>query len=111
MNTFKRAILYLTRKRGRTAILLIVFVVMAVFSMVCLSINRAAENELNKLSETMSSSFTVEMDMDTVLNIGPPPPEDLHYLTPEVIEQIETTDGVSAVSYTHLDVYKRQPNM
>ncbi len=101
MNPFKRAILYLTRKRGRTAILLIVFVVMAVFSMVCLSINRAAGNELNKLSETMSSSFTVEMDMDTVLNIGPPPPEDLHYLTPEVIEQIETTEGVSAYYTQH----------
>ncbi len=91
MNTFKRAILYLTRKLGRTAILLIVFVVMAVFSMVCLSVSRATSAELKRLKENFASSFTIEADMRAV---GIPLPEDFKKIYEKDLKEAEGLEGV-----------------
>ena len=67
MNTFKRAILYLTRKRGRAAILLIVFLVMAVFSMACLSVREAAILEMSRLRKSLASNFTMQLNSEKVM--------------------------------------------
>ena len=67
MNTFKRAILYLTRKRGQAAILLIVFLVMAVFSMACLSVREAAILEMSRLRKSLASNFTMELSSEKVM--------------------------------------------
>ena len=87
----RRAILYLTRKRSRAVILLIVFVVMSVFSMVCLSISRATSAELRRLKENFASSFTMEIDFDA---LTPPLPDDLKRIYEEDIAEASQLEGV-----------------
>ena len=91
MTVMRRAILYLTRKRSRAVILLIVFVVMSVFSMVCLSISRATSAELRRLKENFASSFTMEIDFDA---LTPPLPDDLKRIYEEDIAEASQLEGV-----------------
>ena len=67
MTVMRRAILYLTRKRSRAVILLIVFVMMAVFSMVCLSVREAAILEMSRLRKSLASNFTMQLNSEKVM--------------------------------------------
>ena len=52
MSIWKRAALYLRRKKGRTALLFLYMAVMAVFILVAFSLKSAAEKELARLRQT-----------------------------------------------------------
>ncbi len=98
MTVMRRAILYLTRKRSRAVILLIVFVVMSVFSMVCLSISRATSAELRRLKENFASSFTMEIDFDA---LTPPLPDDFKGIEEEELAEAGQVEGLKACFVFH----------
>ena len=94
MPVFKRAVLYLARKKSRTAILLAVFFVLSVFAMICLTISIAITKEVHKLQETFATGFTIAQDPYAVVGAGLPPPDDLKWLTNDDIAVLENIDGV-----------------
>ena len=66
MSVFKRAILYLTRKKSRAVILLLAFFVLSIFSIIFLSISSAVSQELKSLEASFASSFTCQINNNRV---------------------------------------------
>ena len=93
MSSLKRAILYLTRKKVRGAILLVTFLVLAVFSMICLSVSMGAGSELKRLEESLASSFTIEYNAN-LADGASELPDDFKYITEEDIKYAKQLDGV-----------------
>ena len=107
MSSLKRAILYLTRKKVRGAILLVTFLVLAVFSMICLSVSMGAGSELKRLEESLASSFTIEYNAN-LADGASELPDDFKYITEEDIKYAKQLDGVKDGFTYRQDVYKRQ---
>lgn len=118
MAVWKRAILYLSRKRGRTILLVILMFAMACFVMVGISLKNSADREISNLRKNLGTGFVLEADIDnevyykaadtsysSLIYAGPK-------VTPELIEQILTVDGVTDYSidsqvhavYTNLEL-------
>ena len=105
MSVFKRAILYLTRKKSRAVILLLSFFVLSVFSIIFLSISSAVSQELKNLEASFASSFTCQMNNSRVLaatNSGNF--DDLSYITDNNLETFQSLDNVT-YAYTHFTPY------
>jgi len=83
MGTLKRALLYITRKKGRSIILLLVFFALAALSLAGLSIQRSAAQAAEEYRETLGSSFKIKIS----------PNDD-----PRLTVQMETPDGEYAGS-------------
>ncbi len=62
MSIFRRAWLYITRKRGRSILLFAVMLITAVFSMLGLAIKQSANKEAAAIRKSLGSSFTVKED-------------------------------------------------
>ena len=104
MAVWKRAILYLSRKRGRTILLVILLFVMACFVMVGISLKNSADKEIINLRKNLGTGFVLEADIDnevyyktadtsysSLIYAGPK-------VTPKMIEQILSVDGVTDYS-------------
>lgn len=101
MSFLKRAILYLARKKGRTALLAGMVVVMSCFVLVGISLKNSADREAKKLRQSLATGFTLKADEanDTYyemrdgaghsyrLYVGP-------RVTDELISQIMSVEGV-----------------
>lgn len=76
MNTFTRAIKYISRKKLRSIILFIVFVALSVSILACLTIRNSASASARQIKETFGASFTIEVNpnkttyMETVMKDG-----------------------------------------
>ena len=68
MNFMKRAILHLTRKKGRTLLLSIYLVTMAVLILISFSFKNAAEKELTRLLQTFGTGFVLKIDAENPAN-------------------------------------------
>ena len=64
MNVFKRAWLYVTRKRGKTALLLAILLIMATFVLTGLSIWKASEAAQLALRQSLGGKFDIFVDWD-----------------------------------------------
>ena len=67
MNTFKRAILYLTRKRGRTAILVVIFFIVSFLIMTCFTIKIHADREIHQIDTALGTNFKAEVSDSTMM--------------------------------------------
>ncbi len=94
MNLWKRAVLFLTRRRRKTAILLAVLTVSASLALICQSAGNACESALRSLRETMGGYFKLETDIyDGYMGI----------LTSQMLTDISSIDGIR--EYNDIDVH------
>jgi putative ABC transport system permease protein len=66
MTVLKRGFLYITRKRGRSILLLAIMLITAVSAMLGLAIKAGADKQAAALRRSLCSSFTVEMDPEAI---------------------------------------------
>ena len=108
MAVWKRAVLYLSRKRGRTILLVVLMFAMACFIMVGISLKNSADKEIINLRKNLGTGFVLEADIDnevyyktadtnysSLIYAGPK-------ITPKMIEQILSVDGVTDYSIDSL---------
>ena len=102
MSIWKRAALYLTRKKGRTILLFLYMSVMAVFLLTAFSLKNAAERELSRLLETFGTGFVLKIDTENPANVTVVEEngmKDSRYIgtkiTDEMIQKILELDGVT----------------
>ena len=102
MSVWKRAILYLTRKKGQTIFLFLYMAVMAAFILIAFSLKDAAEKELARLLETFGTGFIIKIDTENPANVTVVEENgtmDSRYIgtkiTDEMIEKILELDGVT----------------
>ena len=107
MTVFKRAWLYLLRRRGRSVLLFLILFVVAVLALLGLTIKSSADREMEDLRLRLAGGFTMEIntDNDSLWMEGEPiGPESLEYvpreytgsfITQEMIGQIMEIDNVS----------------
>ena len=69
MLIWKRAVLYLIRKKGRTTFLFLYMVAMAVFLLTAFSLKNAAEKELSRLLETFGTGFVIKINTENPANV------------------------------------------
>lgn len=97
MNLWKRACLYLVRKKGKTATLFAFLLVMATLMLTCLSIYSATETTNANIKKALLGYFTINAKQ---LNTG---------ITEDVLKQILSIDGLSGNytlrSYLYADYY------
>lgn len=62
MKVWKRASLYLMRKKGKSVILLAILTVIATLALLCMSIGNAADSAMKILRETMGGYFKIGTD-------------------------------------------------
>ena len=90
MSLFKRALLFLTRKRGRTVILLLILTVIAALVLTCISIGRASDLAAENLRETMGGYFKVQANTQGSGLIGS--------VDQELVDKIADLGGIRAVN-------------
>ena len=108
MAVWKRAILYLSRKRGRTILLVVLMFAMACFVMIGISLKNSADREISTLKNNLGTGFVLEADIDNEVyyKTANTSYSSLVYAGPKVttkmIEQILHVDGVSDYSIDSL---------
>ncbi len=102
MSIWKRAALYLMRKKGRTIFLFLYMTVMAVFILTAFSLKNAAEKELSRLLETFGTGFVIKINTENPANVTVIEENgtiDSRYIgtkiTDEMIQKILELDGVT----------------
>lgn len=89
MSIFKRAFLYVTRKRGKTILLFAILLIMATFVLTGLSIWKAAEAAQLDLRQSLGGTFDVRVDWDN----SP-------YVVKEIIKnEVDEETGKTSMSY------------
>ena len=89
MSIFKRAFLYVTRKREKTILLFAILLIMATFVLTGLSIWKAAEAAQLELRQSLGGKFDVHVDWDN----SP-------YVVKEIIRnEVEEETGKTSMSY------------
>ena len=63
MGTYKRAYLYVTRKKGKSILLFFIFLNMATFVLAGLSIQKASQAAQKKLREAIGGKFCVSVEL------------------------------------------------
>lgn len=102
MNFFKRAYLYIVRKKGKTISLFVFLLVIATMLLTCLSINTAVKDTAANIRKSLMGSFTINAKhMDDGLDKN-------------IINQILAIDGLSGNynlrSYTQASFYNEKGN-
>lgn len=102
MSFGKRAVLYLTRKKGRTILLTVLMFVMSCFVLIGISLKSSADKEIERLRHTLETSFILSADFENEsyfeekegengeqykIFVGPK-------ITDKIIKQIIEIDGV-----------------
>lgn len=103
MSLVKRALLYVTRKRVRNILLLLVIFVLSTFMLLGISVKTSADQAARELEKSMGSSFLLEIDDQNPANYGPPQEKDGYtfqiyegpVITPEFLDEIMSIDGVT----------------
>ena len=89
MSIFKRAFLYVTRKRGKTILLFTILLIMATFVLTGLSIWRASEAAQLELRRSLGGKFDIHVDWDN----SP-------YVVKEIIQnEVDGETGKTSMSY------------
>ncbi len=112
MSLFKRAWLYITRKRGRTVLMFFIFFIMATVIISGISIKKAAQSAMQQAREAVGGDFSLNINYDesnpnikrvekktdfgtgwTMMNEGDP-------LSSEIIRQIGEVEGIKNYNAT-----------
>lgn len=91
MNIFKRAFLYVTRKRGKTVLLFAILLIMATFVLTGLSIWKASEGAQLDLRQSLGGKFDIFVDW----NNSP-------YVVKEIVQDSEVDEETGKTSSTFL---------
>ena len=94
MSVFKRAYLFLIRKRGKTIVLLLILTIIATLALTCLSIGRASDIAVDQLRASMGGYFKIEANIDG--GYAQPPGY-------ELVQNIMAAGGIKA--YNGMDVH------
>ena len=96
MNTPKRSLLYVIRKRSRTLLLFMILLIVSTLTLSGLSIMDAAGNSSAELRESTGTSFTMERNLSTATrsNSGNTFVYQQEYITDEMLEKISEIDGI-----------------
>ncbi len=65
MSLYKRAILFLTRKKNKTIVLLLILTIISTLVLTCLSVGRAADIAAADLRKSLGGYFKIESDYDS----------------------------------------------
>ena len=99
MNIFKRACLYVTRKKGKTALLFNILLIMATFVLTGLSIWQASEAAQLDLRRSLGGKFDVHVDWDN----SP-------YVVKEIIRnEVDAETGITSMSYLFYSTVQLTP--
>lgn len=109
MAVWKRAMLYLLRKKGRGMLLIVLIFMMSCFIMIGISLKVSADREISNLRKNLGTGFVLESDVDnqvyyktadtsysSLIYAGPK-------ITPEMIKRILDVDGVTDYSIDSLE--------
>ena len=66
MAGWKRAMLYLTRKKGRTATIIILLTIMSCFVLIGFSLTNSTDREIENLRKSLGSGFILEGDINNM---------------------------------------------
>ncbi len=88
MPAHKRALLYLVRKKGKTVLLLIIFLILATLMLTGISIGNAAQSSAAQLRASIGGYFKIAVDYDK-MKIN-------QYVDDSVIEKIMTDHRIKA---------------
>jgi len=97
MNTPKRSLLYVIRKKSRTLLLFVILLIVSTLTLSGLSIMDATKDTSAELRESTGTSFTMEQNMETATRIGEGNSYLLQqeYITDEMVSKISKIDGIS----------------
>ena len=101
MSLFKRAMLYITRKRGRTILMLIIFIVIATLALTGLSVSKGADAAAAELRSGLGGFL--KMDIDTKTN-------EPRFMNKEKAEAVAGIDGIIGYNGTNID-YLTTPDL
>ena len=109
MAVWKRAMLYLLRKKGRGMLLIVLMFAMSCFLLIGISLKSSADKEIYNLKKTLGTGFLLEADTgnevyyktadtsySSLIYAGPK-------ITPEMIKRILDVDGVTDYSIDSLE--------
>lgn len=101
MNTFTRAVKYISRKKLRSSILFIVFAALSVSILVCLAIRNSASAAARQIKKEFGASFTIEINpnkttyVETTLKDGSTSMKPImQSFSPDMVRSFLETDGV-----------------
>lgn len=107
MNFFKRARLYMIRKRGKSILLFIILFIMATAVLTGLALAGASDTAQKNLKKSLGGKFQISPDysesnphMHTEIVEDNAILYPLEQITPEIVEQIKAIDGVTACDAT-----------
>lgn len=99
MGMFKRAFLYVTRKRGKTFILFAILLIMATFVLTGLSVQEASETAQSSLRQSLGGTFDIFVDW-----------KNSPYVVQEnVTEENDEETGKSSVSFLQYSTVQLTP--
>lgn len=108
MNTIKRSLLYLKRKKAQTIVMLLLLMILASGILSCLSIYSAAMEATHSLRQTVGNTFTLDIDFYADADNWKTEVEDYggyssEYrgptITYDMIDRILAIDGITTFSY------------
>lgn len=101
MKIWKRAILYLTRKKGRSILLIVLIFIMASLILVGNALRMSAQKEIREIKRRLGSSFTVAADTENPAlyeeRTDQPYPYSIFIgstISPQLIDDISNVEGV-----------------
>lgn len=102
MSIGKRALIYLTRKKGRTILLIVLMFVMSCFAVLGCSLKRNADSETERLRQSLATGFILKADLSNEAYYEHRDGEGYSYkayigpdVTDEMIEKIMEIKGVT----------------
>lgn len=111
MAVWKRVLLYLTRKKGRTVTMIILLIIMSCFVLIGLSLTNSADREIENLRQSLGSGFILKGDINNMSYYKPSEGNehakiyDGPMITDEMIQRILGIDGVENYDIETLRAY------
>ncbi|SHI24642.1 MacB-like core domain-containing protein [Sporobacter termitidis DSM 10068] len=88
MSVIKRGFLYITRKRGRSILLLVIMFVAAVLAMLGLAVKSSADKQADAVRKSLGSSFAINQNEDM-------PSDKAHVISTDLTSQILKLDHIT----------------
>lgn len=99
MNFFKRAYLSLTRRLGKSFILLLIVFILSNIMAGSIAISQAATNVESTMKSQLGADATIELDYEKIQDWGEAEWAAIQYLTPEMVEEVGSFEQVKYYDY------------
>lgn len=117
MNYLKRALLSLTRRQGKSLILLLIVFILSNIMAGSIAISQASKNVERTMKEQLGANATIELDWEKVQNWTNEDWTNMKMITPEDVEEIGVLPQVKYYDYntdaylTSTEIKNYDPNM